>query len=127
MRADTHIVMMRALSGDSMKNLLLFLVFIASCAEDPHLELGKARAIFNAQESLVPNTLKIIPKDPIVAAKTTAFDNNRPYIAPLPYYCDPNDFPSNIVLTASACRPFLNGFIRDGYIADRLRRDFGPR
>lgn len=106
-----------------MKSLiLLVLAMMVSCAEDPALDLIKARTIFNAQEASSINNVKLITNEPKASSKQTEEDL-RPYIAPLPYFCDPNFYPSNIVLTAAACRPFLNGFIRQGYLVDRL----GPR
>lgn len=96
------------------KLLLLLVLALSGCAEEPRLMIPYPTNVL--EDAYTLDNVWILPNK---NAKPKAPKDPRPFIAPLPYYCDPNVFPPNIVLTASACRIFLDQSIRQGYVIDR--------
>lgn len=100
-----------------IKNIfwLLPLAMAISCADEqmvPHL----------AAEKDVGDILIIPHKSKPV---TVNEEERKPYYASLPYYCDPNLYEPNIVLSAKACKPFLASYFRQGYAPNISRFYYG--
>lgn len=115
-----------------MKKNLYFLLWplglVYSCAEEPLKMHPQIRYAFHANEITgeTSDHLRILANpDKVVRTIQEVEGVKKPYFAPLAFFCDPNDEPPNIVLTAAVCRPFLGGYFRDRML-DLSQRPYIP-